>query len=70
MYLRPINDKFEISWNSHIDDAKKAFEWCQNSFGSGWGNVELGVPNWTGFATHLFTFHKLSHANWFKIRFT
>ena len=70
MLIRPLNDKYQITWDSHIEEAKQAYEWCEQSFGSGWGNFTPGIPNWTGWATHEFIFHKLSHANWFKIRFT
>lgn len=69
MILQPYKDRYQISWDCHNDDAKHAIQWCYETFGSGWGEYVCGIPNWTGYATYLFRFHRLSHANWFRLKF-
>lgn len=69
MKIKQVNDKYLLAWTAHIESAKTVPQWCWETFGSGWGEFKLGVPNNIGICTSLVIFHKLSHANWFSLKF-
>jgi hypothetical protein len=67
--IKPYNDKYQLIWFCHVEDAQSAIKWCYDNWGNDWGRVHVGIPDRVGFAENIFLFHQLSHANWFKLKF-
>jgi len=62
------NDKWHILWATHIFHAMEAVGWCNDTFGSGWGEFRNITTNFDGRGEFQFVFHRLSHAQWFQLR--
>ena len=62
-------DKYKIMWAGAIETAQELDEWCAESFGSHWGKSTIGLPDRAGRVYVVFGFHRLAHANWFKLKF-
>ena len=70
MEIKQVNDKYWLIWPAHITEAAIAKKWCWDTFGSGWGEIKTGVPDNRGKSVHVVIFCRLSHANWFALKFT
>lgn len=69
MIIYPFDDKYKVTWFGHITRALDIEKWCHESFGSGWGSVGKGDPNRDDCVHCIFTFHRLTHAQWFVLKF-
>jgi hypothetical protein len=68
MTLTQKNDRWYIKWTAHVDRSIQAYEWCEQMFGSGWGEYSRGEIGGSGVGSHVFWFHRLSHAQWFMLK--
>lgn len=80
MVLIPYNDKWLITLVTHSVTLVKMRIWCWETFGEGWGefsntsefpntltqsyHIDDSIP----LSTPVFVFHRLSHANWFLLK--
>lgn len=69
MKIKQLDDKYWVTWQSHVDTIKEAERWCWETFGSGWGFMAIDEPNNIGKAVVVLQFHRLAHANWFILKY-
>jgi hypothetical protein len=70
--LTPYNDKWLITLVTHQATLLKMRIWCWDTFGEGWGEFSntREFPNTITLPTPVFVFHRLSHANWFLLKWS
>ena len=70
MHMIRKGDKWIVEWIAHRHQANQAADWCKENFGEWWGDYDQGTVGTTGIGTHTYTFHLLSHAQWFQLKWT
>ena len=63
-----IYDKYQVRWITYLEDAYRAAEWCNESFGPEWGTLQWRDIARDGVSINYFKFHRISHAQWFILK--
>ncbi len=68
MTLTLKNDRWYVKWTAHVHNSRRAADWCQEMFDSGWGEYAEGPVGGTGIGSHEFWFYRGTHATWFMLK--